>query len=116
LSQNEDGQKDWGWLNPPFSKSKEFLKKCSLEVEFNEVHTITLVQTATGSKYWKDTVWFNPYAYVVHLLPRVPFEGYGSGANIDTSLIVWSTVQLDTRNSKLFIWDWKDPESRPLRV
>jgi hypothetical protein len=53
---------------------------------------------------------------VVHLLPRVPFEGYGSGANIDTSLIVWSTVQLDTRNSKLFIWDWKDPESRPLRV
>jgi hypothetical protein len=103
---------DYAWLNPPFSGSKIFLRKCAIEIEFNKVHTIALVQTATGSVYWKEVVWFNPCAYVVHLMPRVPFEGYGNGANIDTSLIVWSTVPLDEKNSKVFIWNWRDPEGK----
>ncbi len=110
----------WFWLNPPFNASSKFLPKCSNESILG-ARIISLVQTATSSCYWLKNVWGNLCVQVIHLLPRIPFEGYVSkigkpmGANIDCSLILWNPAfafQLKP-NERIMTWDWKKEGSTP---
>ena len=112
-----DGMDDWGWVNPPFSESKRFIKKCAAEV-LNGAQILCLVQTATASEYWKRFVLSDPNCKVIFLTGRIPFVGYGNGANIDTSLLVWREEKSYVRGwstgfqrfigaSKFYLWDWR---------
>lgn len=111
----------WFWLNPPFNASSKFIPKCADEAS-RGARIISLVQTATSSNYWVKHVWGCPYVQVIHLIGRIPFEGYFNkktgkpmGANIDCSLLVWNPrFRMELKpDERVMLWDWRKDLSKP---
>jgi phage N-6-adenine-methyltransferase len=45
------------WLNPPYSKCREFIAKASRESD-RGITTVCLVPSRTDTRWWHDHVWF----------------------------------------------------------
>lgn len=60
FSIDDDGlNKDWSeykkiWINPPYSKVKEWVKKAYEESEKNNVEVVMLLPSRTDTRYWAD--------------------------------------------------------------
>lgn len=111
---------DPGWLNPPFSYSKQFLRKCSNECDLDpETKIVTLTQCAASCSYWyeKMLVFGNPNSILIFLNGRIPFEGFGGkNAKTDCVVTVWSK-KLDCIRPEDRIWilDWRKEDCVPMR-
>src|ERR1017187_1277582 len=103
----------YAWLNPPFKKSKIFLKKCGEEAA-KGAYIISLVQSAVGCKYWHELVFGNQYCKIIFVEGRINFVGHGANAKIDCALIIWHPQFKFLQPWERFItWDWRDKEAGP---
>lgn len=109
---------DLYWLNPPFGLSSKFIKKCSDMISSIDEHDVplnvdVLVQAATSSNYWYENVFGNKYCDIIFLNGRIPFEGYDNSANIDCTLLKFSSWK---RHQSMYVWDWRNHGSEIIPV
>lgn len=78
----------WAWLNPPYADIEPWVKKSLVEAKEFGAKVVMLVPASVGSIWWKRFV--APYAYTVHLSPRVTFVGCTAPYPKDTSLLLYT--------------------------
>lgn len=105
------------WLNPPYSKTREFLGRARLELNYNNVVTVAIVRAdAPETGWWNTGVLFGSrLAFdVIYLTPRVNFtrpDGKDSAGNVfPCCLIVYRKI-VSFRSPAPYWWHWK---RRPL--
>jgi len=82
------------WLNPPYSKCREFIAKASME-RVNGCTTVCLVPSRTDTRWWHDYVWnretHEPYVGVEvrFVKGRLKFGGAACGAPFPSVVIVF---------------------------
>lgn len=78
------------WLNPPYSKCKEFLKKVVDHAEWNKI--VCLVPARTDTLWWHEYVM--PYAVEVRFIKgRLKFAGAENGAPFPSVIIVYNGLR-----------------------
>ncbi len=85
------------WLNPPYSKCREFIAKAAAE-RLRGATTVCLVPARTDTRWWHDYVWwtaFNdwrPGVEVRFIKGRLKFGGATAGAPFPSVVIVFRGV------------------------
>lgn len=96
--------RDWGalsvngrpvWLNPPYSRVGEFIKKASLEAEFNGATVVCLVYARTDTRWFHEHVYdaatnrYRPDVEVRFIKGRVKFGGAKAGAPAPSMVVIF---------------------------
>lgn len=89
----------WAWLNPPFADIEPWAKKCT-EQAAQGLNIAMLVPASVGANWWRYFV--EPFAYVLHLNPRVTFVGQAQGYPKDCSLVLYTPVRMTGSQ----VWRW----------
>lgn len=82
------------WLNPPYSKCREFVGKAAAEAE-NGVTTVCLVPSRTDTRWWHDYVWDRekhrprPGVEIRFVKGRLKFGGATAGAPFPSVVIIF---------------------------
>ena len=88
---------EWGdtfWLNPPYSKCREFIAKAANEAR-NGCTTVCLVPSRTDTRWWHEHVWDHethqprPGVEVRFIKGRLKFGGATAGAPFPSVVIVF---------------------------
>jgi len=80
------------WLNPPYSKCKEFLYKVVKESECGLYGCVVLVPARTDTVWWHEYVM--PYASEVRFIRgRLKFQGAKDAAPFPSAIIVYSGLR-----------------------
>jgi phage N-6-adenine-methyltransferase len=88
---------EWGdsfWLNPPYSKCREFIAKAALEAS-NGCTVVCLVPSRTDTRWWHDYVWdrerhtTRPGVEIRFIKGRLTFGGATAGAPFPSVVIVF---------------------------
>lgn len=91
---------DWGacgirrnWMNPPYSRVREFIAKADDE-RYNGVLTVALVPARTDTRWWHDHVWGFDHRprrgiEVRFVKGRLRFGGAAAGAPFPSVVIVF---------------------------
>jgi phage N-6-adenine-methyltransferase len=94
--------KDWRpdvaraiWVNPPYSKCKEFIAKSAYEAREHGCTVVCLVPSRTDTRWWHEHVWDNlnhctrPDVEVRFLKGRLKFGNSQNGAPFPSVVIVF---------------------------
>lgn len=88
---------EWGdtfWLNPPYSKCREFIGKAAAEAR-NGCTVVCLVPSRTDTRWWHEHVWDaekhqpRPGVEVRFIKGRLKFGGAEAGAPFPSVVIVF---------------------------
>jgi phage N-6-adenine-methyltransferase len=74
------------WLNPPYSRIKDFIKK-AYEESLNDVIIVCLVPSRTDTRYWHDYVM--KAAEIRFIKGRLKFGGAKNGAPFPSCIVVF---------------------------
>lgn len=86
------------WLNPPYSRCREFIAKAALEVHLNGCTVVCLVPSRTDTRWWHQHVWdtqaHRPRAGVEvrFVKGRLKFGGAAHGAPFPSVVIIFRPV------------------------
>lgn len=89
----------WGWLNPPFARIEPWVEKAAAEAA-RGLRLAMLVPASVGSNWWRE--WVEPYAYALHLNPRVTFVGETIAYPKDCSILLYTPARL--RGAETWRW------------
>jgi phage N-6-adenine-methyltransferase len=89
----------WGWLNPPFADIAPWVEKAAREAALG-LHLAMLIPASVGANWWK--AWVEPYAYALHLNPRVKFVGCTDMYPKDCSVLIYTPERLTGAET----WEW----------
>lgn len=87
------------WLNPPFGNTKDWVKKCSEEME-RGAKIVSLLLASTGANWYRDYI--HGKAMVYFLNGRVTFVGCKTPFPKDLMIVVW-----DKSINGTAWWDWR---------
>jgi site-specific DNA-methyltransferase (adenine-specific) len=82
------------WLNPPYSKCREFMVKAAFEAQRGST-VVCLVPSRTDTRWWHDCVWDRvrhqprPGVEVRFIKGRLKFGGATAGAPFPSVLVVF---------------------------
>ena len=82
------------WLNPPYSKCREFLAKATAEVR-RGCTVVCLVPSRTDTRWWHECVWDRdrhrprPGVEIRFLKGRLRFEGAPAGAPFPSVILIF---------------------------
>jgi DNA (cytosine-5)-methyltransferase 1 len=93
------GHEGWAWLNPPFADIEPWAKKCT-EQAAKGLNIAMLIPASVGANWWRYFV--EPFAYALHLNPRVKFVGEAQGYPKDCSLLLYTPARLTGSQ----VWRW----------
>ncbi len=85
------------WLNPPYSRCREFIAKAAAEAKHGAT-VVCLVPSRTDTRWWHDYVWDNvrhqprPGVEVRFIKGRLKFEGAAAGAPFPSVILVFRPV------------------------
>jgi phage N-6-adenine-methyltransferase len=74
------------WLNPPYSRIKDFIKK-AYEESLNDVIVVCLIPSRTDTRYWHDYVM--KAAEIRFIKGRLKFGGAKNGAPFPSCIVVF---------------------------
>ena len=89
------------WMNPPYSRCREFIAKAYAEMMAGHALTVALVPSRTDTRWWHDYVWdervhqTRPGVSIRFLRGRVKFDGAAAGAPFPSMLIVFHLMWED---------------------
>ena len=87
------------WLNPPYSKCREFIAKAAEEAR-KGVTVVCLVPSRTDTRWWHDYVWDvatnspRPCVEIRFVKGRLKFGGATQGAPFPSVVIVFRPVEV----------------------
>jgi site-specific DNA-methyltransferase (adenine-specific) len=94
--------RDAAWCNPPYSRLREWLRKCASEGA--RVPVVALIPARTDTAEWHESVM--PLAHSVLLLRgRVRFVGATAGAPFPSAVVVW--LPGHRGGPRVEAWDWR---------
>ena len=93
---------DWtghrAFINPPYSKLKEWVGKCAYEAHHHGVLCVLLMPSRTDTRPWHDHIWdrvnHRPYLNVQirFLKGRLKFGGATAGAPFPSAIVVFTPL------------------------
>lgn len=89
----------WAWLNSPYDRLDLWTERASWEAALG-LSLAMLVPASVGSLWWKQYV--EPFAYALHLCPRVTFVGETTPYPKDTSILIYTPLRL--RGAETWVW------------
>ncbi len=97
----DDGLKqDWQgevvFVNPPYSKNKDWIKKCYEEGQKLDTTVVVLIPSRTDTKYWHDYIM---KAQEIHFVKgRLKFGNEKNCAPFPSAVVIFSSNQLHSTN------------------
>lgn len=89
----------WAWCNPPYARLDLWTAKAAQYAPLG-LSLAMLVPASVGSLWWKQYV--EPYAYALHLCPRVTFVGETTPYPKDCSILIYTPLRL--RGAETWVW------------
>jgi phage N-6-adenine-methyltransferase len=94
----------WGnsgvvWLNPPYSRCREFIAKAASEAREWRCTVVCLVPARTDTRWWHESVWDaenhrpRPGVEIRFIKGRLKFAGATAGAPFPSVVIVFRPIQ-----------------------
>lgn len=86
------------WLNPPYSRCREFLEKASYQPAFGSV-VVCLVPSRTDTRWWHDYVWDagqhqpKPNVEIRFIKGRLRFGGASAGAPFPSCVVIFRSTE-----------------------
>jgi phage N-6-adenine-methyltransferase len=92
------------FMNPPYSRVKEFCAKAVEQAETRNCIVIGLVAARPDTDWWWD--WALEAKRIIFLHGRIKFIGAKSGAPFPSAVLVWSPTKYHDLHPPIW-WDWK---------
>lgn len=86
------------WLNPPYSRCREFIAKAADEARTHALTVVCLVPSRTDTRWWHESVWDRashlprPGVEIRFVKGRLTFGGAPAGAPFPSVVIVFRPV------------------------
>jgi phage N-6-adenine-methyltransferase len=95
------------WLNPPYSRNAEFLKKASDLANNPPYHLVVcLIPARTDTKYWQE--WVATAREVRLLKGRLKFGNAKASAPFPSALVIFDIMPKYVPGDSIICWDWKE--------
>lgn len=83
------------WMNPPYSRCREFIALASIKARLRGYTTVCLVPSRTDTRWWHDHVWdresngYRPGVEVRFVKGRLKFGGAKAGAPFPSVVVIF---------------------------
>jgi phage N-6-adenine-methyltransferase len=84
----------WMWLNPPYSKSKEFIKK-AYEESLKGANIVMLLPARTDTKAFHDYIYKKPNVIIRFLKGRLKFGNAKNSAPFPSMVVIFKGILFD---------------------